>query len=540
MIDLALFSDFQFLRPLWLLALIPIGFLTWSMRKALSPAARWRPLISDHILKHILVPGRSRRWFNPASVNLFGALVAVIALSGPGWQRQPTPFEEDQSALIIILDVSSSMKSRDVQPTRLERAKLKITDLLQLRGLARSALVVYSGTAHVAVPLTNDPSLYDIFLGAIEPEIMPVEGKVPKNALDLAIKILDRTGVAGSVLLISDDASGLSDVAARVAGQQGLKHQILVLGIGSLKPPATGQYLPLDEPSLKQVARNGGGTYRRWTANDADIRQINRHVLSHYTASLGGVQPRIDMGYWLLYPIAIFLLLWFRKGWTLQWAIVGVIGIGLMSPPAAQAKGLRFADLWMTPDQQGQFHLKRKDYAVAAERFEDLEWRAFAHYLAQDFERAAELYGQIGTAEGFFNQANALAHAEHYLRARSAYGEALRLDPSFDKARRNRDLIQQIIDEINAMSAAQVPEQGERSVELGTDDPKRADGADKETFGPIEIEQVTAEELFADDALREMWLREVQTDPGLFLSAKFRIQLENRARPEQSGKEGLQ
>lgn len=526
MTDLVTLSDFHLLRPWWLLTLLPVAMTSWYLVKVQSPTAKWRPLISDHILEHILLPRGRFSWFNPVGVYAAGLVLGIIALSGPSWEKQPAPFEEDQAALVVVLDVSSSMNLTDISPTRLKRARMKVADLVGLRGNARTALVVFSGTAHIAVPLTNDPSLFDIFLPAIGSDIMPVEGKVAQNALDLATGLLEKTDVSGSILLVTDDAPGSLKLAVT---DRALSHQLLVLGVGAVVNAGNDKaFVPLNEKSLKRLARTNKGLYQRWSMDQTDIRTIDRRIHSHFENSALFVQPWVDMGYWLLYPAALLLLLWFRKGWTLQWVIAGVVFLGLFGGTPAEAKEFRFIDLWMTPDQQGWHHFSDGDYSEAAARFENVEWRALSRYLSEDFETAAELYGRLGTPEGFFSQANALARSQHYLRAVAAYDEALRLDPWLEKARHNRQIIQAIIDEINAVSAAQVPEPGERSIELGADDPLRAEGADREYFTPEEARQISAEELLADEKLKELWLRDVQSDPRRFLSAKFRIQLEQQ------------
>ena len=98
-------------------------------------------------------------------------------MAGPSWERRSSPFTEDEAALVIALDVSGSMDQEDVQPSRLERAKQKIHDLLKSRGGARTGLIVFAGTAHTVIPLSNDPEIIRNFLDAIETAIMPRPGK---------------------------------------------------------------------------------------------------------------------------------------------------------------------------------------------------------------------------------------------------------------------------------------------------------------------------------------------------------------------------
>ncbi len=125
-------------------------------------------------------------WFNPLTVSMLVVLLCILALTGPTWKQQPSPFTEDIAALVIVLDVSSSMEQSDVQPSRLERAKQKVQDLLALRPGGRVGLVVYAGSAHSVIPLTNDADVINNFLNAIVTEMMSRKGKFPEKALDIA------------------------------------------------------------------------------------------------------------------------------------------------------------------------------------------------------------------------------------------------------------------------------------------------------------------------------------------------------------------
>ena len=111
-------------------------------------------------------------------------------LSGPTWRRELPPFVEDKAPLMIVLALSTSMDQADVAPTRLERAKQKIRDLLGVRAGARSGLIAYAGTAHLVMPLTDDRSVIEPFLAALATGLMPGDGKNVTSAVSLATQFL--------------------------------------------------------------------------------------------------------------------------------------------------------------------------------------------------------------------------------------------------------------------------------------------------------------------------------------------------------------
>ena len=137
-------------------------------------------IIAPHLLEHLRVSRFKSRWINPRNFTSVILVLFLIILMGPSWRQQPSPLNQDEAALVILLDVSASMSQRDIQPSRLQRAKQKIGDLLALRPDKRAALIVYAGSAHTVLSLTADQAILQQYLAAIEPGIMPRAGQVSR------------------------------------------------------------------------------------------------------------------------------------------------------------------------------------------------------------------------------------------------------------------------------------------------------------------------------------------------------------------------
>jgi Ca-activated chloride channel family protein len=180
----------HFLRPLWLLALIPVAAIVVFVLRRNRPEALWGDVIAPNLLKHLLVEPESRWHLNPLYLVATGLVLGIIALSGPTWRHELPPFVEDKAPLMIALSVAPSMMERDVAPSRLERAKQKIRDLLAARAGARTGLIAYSGTAHLVMPLTDDRTVIEPFLAALTPELMPAQGNNTDAAVALAAKMM--------------------------------------------------------------------------------------------------------------------------------------------------------------------------------------------------------------------------------------------------------------------------------------------------------------------------------------------------------------
>ncbi len=167
-------QQFHFLRPLWLLLLIPAAYLMWSVYQRSDSLRAWRQVIAPHLLDHLLLreAGEEGRW-RPVYMLGVGWLAGILALAGPSWQMQPSPFSEDQAAMFIVIKVTPEMLAQDIQPSRLQRSVLKIHDLLDLKKDVRTGLIAYAGSAHLVMPLTSDAGIINNLLLHLNPESCP-------------------------------------------------------------------------------------------------------------------------------------------------------------------------------------------------------------------------------------------------------------------------------------------------------------------------------------------------------------------------------
>ena len=316
---LASLDQFRFLRPAWLLMLIPAGSLMWLVFQRSDSLRAWKKVINPDLLEHLLLRegGEGGRW-RPVYMLGIAWLAGILALAGPSWQMQPSPFSEDQAAMFIVVKVTPEMLAQDVQPSRLQRSVLKIHDLLEIRNDIRAGLIAYAGSAHLVMPLTSDAGVINNFAAALEPGIMPVEGDEPAQAVALASQRLKDAAVPGSIVLITDrvDPSQLSGLEA-IHKQGNIEVHILAMaaGPGVIPPPGSYPAPPLDLDSLKQAARVTGGTVTVVTADKADVENLSTSIersISNVPADEG--QQWKDSGYYLLVLVALIMLSFFRRG----------------------------------------------------------------------------------------------------------------------------------------------------------------------------------------------------------------------------------
>ena len=302
-------GEFHWLRPYGLLSLLPAMAIWWGLWRYQDQIVSWRKAVDPHLLEHLLVGQRKRRILRPVHMLLVVWVLAALALAGPTWRREPSPFADDEAGLVVLLKVSGTMNATDVQPSRLERAKHKLRDLLEQRQGSSTGLIVYSGSAHLVMPLTRDVRIISAMVADLTPELMPVEGDALCAALELAETTLKKAGVPGSVLILADTVAP-SQAQILAERKSALPVQIL-----ALKSPGARK-----DPGLQQAATGLNAAVVSLTVDPTDVERVARRAQSDFKAvasEIGGDRWQ-DGGYALLPLIVLCTLMWSRKGWVVR------------------------------------------------------------------------------------------------------------------------------------------------------------------------------------------------------------------------------
>ena len=453
------FAEFHFLRPLWLLLLLAIP-LFWVLRhRGRADAGAWRSAIDPHLLPYLIerIDAGSGR----AGIVLAALLwtLASLALAGPAWEREPMPLYRNQAARVLALELSSTMMAQDEKPSRFERARYKLVDILERSRDYQTALIGYAGEAYVAAPLTDDIGTVRNLVDALDPTTMPVGGNHAAAAIAEAQQLIQQAGLhRGDIIVLADSADASAVAAARKARAAGLVVSVLGVGSPAGAPVALagGDFLKddngnvivakRDDASLAAVAEAGGGRYAPMSADahDIDALLVDRAAAAAAAnasdaASSGELAASArwrDRGPWLLLllvPLAAFA---FRRGWLMSIALV-------LAAPSPRADAASFKDLWMRPDQQAAAALADGDAKRAAGVARSPDWHGSASFRAGDYESAATDYAEVGNADGAYNEGNALAKLGKYDEAIAAYERALKLSPDMDDAKANKAAVEE-------------------------------------------------------------------------------------------------
>lgn len=473
------FVDFHLLRPYWLLALIPVITLLIFLLKNKLNQGSWSTVCDAELLPFILQEKSVHKSHWLLSTGAFSCLLMIIALAGPTWERLPSPVFRNASALVIALDLSASMDSTDIKPTRLAKARFKIADILKQRKDGQTALLVYAGDAFTVTPLTEDTETIASQLTALTTDIMPSEGSNTVLALKKAVELLKQSGLQTGEILFVTDGVDYEEVLDTVESLSG--YHLSILGVGTAEGApikmAEGGFLKdargnivipkLNSHELSQLAQKGKGYYKRISANDSDINtllsRLNNPVKDENSANDNLLIDQWDeKGPWLLLLVLPLAALQFRKG-LLSLALLGLLPF----PNTSQA--LEWNDLWATQDQQAQQAFNKNDYQQAGERFDDPQWKAAAHYKAGNYQQAAETLQNEQSASGLYNLGNALAKSGKLPEALKAYEDSLQKEPKNEDAKHNKAQVEKAL------------EQQEKDKQQGDDGDKSEKGDKKDS-----------------------------------------------------------
>jgi Ca-activated chloride channel family protein len=476
--------DFHFIRPLWLLAIVPMVIIAFFLWRNKLSRGNWVACCDAELLPFLLeekAANHSRLWL---ITGVIATVLVIVALAGPTWQRLPSPAFRNEAALVIALNLSPSMDAADIKPSRLTIARYKIADILKQRKDGQTALLVYSGAAFTVTPLTNDINTIDSQLSALTTEIMPSEGNNTAAVLEKAVALFKQTGLQTGQILLVTDAIDLNVALSDVKDMDNFQLSILGVGTEDGAPIALpeGGFLKDEQGSivvtklnvadLNILAQAGHGRYQTITADDSDIQAL----LSMFDKSAQQqnqednnlkLEQWDDKGAWLLLLVLPLAAVFFRKGFLM-------VAFVLLLPLPKNSYALAWSDLWQRPDQQAIKAYQQQDYAKAAEKFENPDWQAAAHYKAGEYDKALKTYQSAAkqTSDNFYNQGNALAQSGKLKEALAAYQQALKLDSHNEDAQFNKELVEKELEKQKEQQQEDKQDKKDGKDEQGSDEKK--------------------------------------------------------------------
>lgn len=465
--SMTLFLDnFHFMRPWWLLAIPAVLLIFWRLRQHAGDSD-WPAFISPHLLQYLVTQTGPAKQTQRSTLHILWLVLGVLlvlALAGPAWKRLPQPVEEKVNAMVIVLDLSLSMTSTDITPSRIARARFKIQDILSQRKEGLTGLVVYAGDAHTVVPLTEDTANIAALLPSLTPWLMPVKGSRPDLAIEQAVEILKGgTGgfaTSGGHILLITDAVKPDEIAGVNSHLNNTPHRVSLLTVGTKEGAPislpNGQYLKdeqghlvlpkLDFSAINAFANGINASVTQMSNTDADVRTIlsaSQGLAQTQETALDATQDVWqDEAFWLVWLLIPFGAFMFRRGYIVSLCLCALM-LSAITPQNSYA--FNWADLWKSKDQRAQKAFDDGKFDDANQQFEDPAWRRAAAYRAENYQEAASDALNTNTADDHYNRANALALSGDLEAAIEAYDTALATDPNLESAQHNRDIVEELL-----------------------------------------------------------------------------------------------
>ena len=235
----------------------------------------------------------------------FSMLILIFSASGPQIGTRLAPLDRKGIDLVFAIDVSTSMNAEDVKPSRLEKAKFEISQMIrQLKG-DRISLIVFAGSSHMYLPLTTDYEAARLFLDQIDTNMIPTQGTALSSALQTGLSAFTEDESKYKVLVLvtdGEDHEGQAiDLASKASDRGMIIHTVGVgtesgslipvigqNGIRDYKRDNTGRLVTsiLNENILNEIANAGNGTYVRFDNKPANFRSIMNAIDSMEKRSL--------------------------------------------------------------------------------------------------------------------------------------------------------------------------------------------------------------------------------------------------------------
>ncbi|PWJ44256.1 VWA domain-containing protein [Sediminitomix flava] len=567
------YESFHFLRPEWLWAFIPLLGITFLLLFAIKDRSKWKKAIPKHLQPYLFVKGS--KWANLMPIILLelGVSCLIIAISGPTWYKKEITGQKTEAVLLMTLDLSGSMMAKDLSPNRLERAKMKIKDLLDHNPRASTGLVVFAGTPHTVLPPCNDYDIIQTQIEGLYPAAMPVRGSNISLLIEEWKERLKNVKAPSTILLFTDELSE-KDTDELIYYIQNSIHELTIVPMSTPQ----GAKIPknkkgtaitqngkaviskMDQAVLGRLSASEQVHISQLTLDDSDMELIAKKVsdkLIYQEDEEESDEEWEDLGILFVLPIFFISLFWFRKGWMVQWCLVFVFILPSCSPNDPNA------DLWFSQDYQAQAKEKNGDFEAAAEQYQDLAHKGVAYYKAENYDAALAVFELDSSSEGNYNRALTLVELGRLEEAKDAFSKAQELDPDLPQLQSHIDTIQA---RIKAEAELRKKFQAQEVPDTGNKEPlkeRKAKGEDEELTSDTEVdelpddgERVTDEqetdiqktkelerpedaegaELKEVDASKVL-MEKISAEPQEFLRRRFKLQKEKYYPTVKEGKE---
>lgn len=472
---LIIVTNFEFIRPWVLLCIIPLVLIYIVKLKYSQAPSAMKQVLPKHLYQNLVVSESTFKLSRFVHIASLCCLLAILAAAGPSWQKLPQPVYKNETARVIVLDMSMSMRSTDIQPNRLSRARFKTLDLINQLADGETGLIAYAGDAFVVSPLTDDVNTIASLIPSLSPEIMPSQGSNVIYALERASELLNSAGYPnGDIFWITDGIryDEIKPIRDFVLEHRHQVNSILVgteqgapitLENGSLLKDNSGRIvIPGANIRYMRQALNTSQSKVVEFSNTADdiaqVIEVNEQIESaKLVEDLQGDTAK-DAGPFLLLLLVPVAAYCFRKGVLVSLFVAFVVSgslqpqISFAAQESAQNNNTERPFTWLdkafkNDDQRAKQAFDDQNFNQASALFDDPSWKAASAYKNGDYALASELYTQLEGLENIYNLANSLAKQGKLQEALEKYEEVLATNKDHQNALKNKQIVESLLEQ---------------------------------------------------------------------------------------------
>lgn len=473
---------------IYLFAILPVYYLLY--RYAASKKELKKNIFADAELHRVVIGqltsiNKQRNLFIP----LFIIFLLLFSLLRPQWGFSWKASKRKGVDIVVTLDVSESMLAKDVPPSRLERAKRKVLDLIEgLRG-DRIALVSFAGSSYVECPLTLDYESYKLFLSSVNTDSVPIRGTNIENALSKSLAVL---GVSSkqeintlkdrAIILITDgeELSGDFEKISKIAASNNI--HIFILGVGTkegspiptesgYKKDKTGNVVitRLNEQVLRKLADDTGGIYVQSISSDKDTDAIYsqgiKKMLKDTEFSESEAKKWNEYYQWPLL-LALILIIFRQWGGSFNFRLKNNVSLFLIFILIFSFSSTAYSQTVEQLGKNAKEAFDKADYNSAKEKYSEarkkssddirlLLGEASSKYRLGEFAEAQVLFSEAASkaktdqekAAVIYNSGNTLVMQNKFEDAIKTFEESLKLNPNDPEAKENLEYAKKKLEE---------------------------------------------------------------------------------------------
>ncbi|QZE15718.1 VWA domain-containing protein [Halosquirtibacter laminarini] len=337
--------------------------------------------LRSYVITNYKTPKRWLPWMSA----FLGLAFLIIAMATPAIKGKPLPTKRIKTTTWLVLDLSSSMNQKDIRPSRLERAKMKLEEFINKNNYTDMGLIVFAGSSHVLLPPTGAKATLKSYIREIDSSIMPVSGKDITALRTLCDSLMQSDTKSSSLILITD--------------------RVLTSSLESLRKDASMYQMnifPWYIVSKQQALAYSNSSDTFLTVDESDVNTMILSVKKSKEVQVENDSQNIrwiDSSFYMILIAILFFLPVFRKGWIIRSWLLFLLCTSISSCDLTQDR----RGIWTTADYRAQLMSKKGNWKEAEKNYQSVSHKAYAAYKVGDFDEAANLYALDSTKDSRLN-----------------------------------------------------------------------------------------------------------------------------------------